>query len=98
MTTVKKYSTPATHTNAWIAQTWLSFAISVSATTLGIIYLPVDAWMKGYLGMGTLFSIGSTISLAKTIRDVEESKRITSRVDEAKLERLLAEYDPFKQA
>ncbi|MDX2097588.1 MAG: YiaA/YiaB family inner membrane protein [Leptolyngbyaceae cyanobacterium bins.59] len=93
----KKFDAPATHTHAWIAQTWISFVISVSATTLGIAYLPIDGWMKGYVGMGMLFSIGSTVSLSKTIRDVEESKRIISRVDEAKLERLLAEYDPFKK-
>jgi hypothetical protein len=93
---VKKYNTPVVHTSAWIAQTWISFVISLSATSLGILYLPVDIWMKGYLGMGMLFSVGSTISLSKTIRDVEESKRMMSRIDEAKLERLLAEYDPFK--
>lgn len=94
---LKKFDAPATHSNAWVAQTWLSFVISISATAIGIIYLPLDSWMKGYLGMGMLFSIGSTISLSKTVRDIEESKRIISRVDEAKLERLLAEYDPFKK-
>jgi len=47
--------------------------------------------------MGLAFSIGSTISLSKTIRDIHESQRILSRVDEAKLEKLLAEYDPFNK-
>jgi hypothetical protein len=47
--------------------------------------------------MGLMFSIGSTVSLSKTIRDQEEAKRMLSRIDEAKLERLLADYDPFKQ-
>lgn len=93
----KNVNTPVAHTTAWIAQTWLSFAIAVTATSIGILYMPVNAWMKGYLGMGMLFSVGSTISLSKTIRDVEESKRMMSRIDEAKLERLLAEYDPFKK-
>lgn len=92
----KNYNPNSTHTSAWIAQTWLSFVVAIGATTIGIIYMPVNGWLRGYLGMGLLFSIGSTISLSKTIRDVEESKRITSRIDEAKLERLLAEYDPFK--
>ncbi|MDB9528152.1 YiaA/YiaB family inner membrane protein [Oscillatoria sp. CS-180] len=93
--TAKKYDTPRTHTSAWIAQTWISFAIALSATATGIFYLPVNGWLKGYLGMGMLFSIGSTISLSKTVRDIEESKRITNRIDEAKLERLLADYDPY---
>lgn len=87
---------PTPHTNAWILQTWLSFILSVTAMAIGIFYLPVDAWIKGYLSMGTLFSIGSTISLAKTTRDIEESKRFLSRIDEAKLEKFLAEHDPFK--
>ncbi|HEY9879487.1 MAG TPA: YiaA/YiaB family inner membrane protein [Leptolyngbyaceae cyanobacterium] len=93
----KNINTPVVHTTAWITQTWLSFAIAVTATSIGILYMPVNAWMKGYLGMGMLFSVGSTISLSKTLRDVEESKRMLSRIDEAKLERLLAEYDPFKK-
>ncbi|MEM9484338.1 MAG: YiaA/YiaB family inner membrane protein [Cyanobacteria bacterium P01_F01_bin.116] len=96
-TTTKKFSAPSNHTTAWIAQTWLSFVVSISATGIGIFFLPADAWLKGYLGMGLLFSVGSTVSLSKTIRDQEEAKRMISRIDEAKLERLLAEYDPFKQ-
>ncbi len=93
----KKYITPTVHTSAWIAQTWISFTVSITATAIGIVYMPVNPWMKGYLGMGTLFSIGSTISLSKTIRDVEESKRVLSRLDEAKLEKLLAEHDPYNK-
>jgi hypothetical protein len=93
----KKYNAAPTHTQAWILQTWLSFILSTSATGIGIFYLPVDVWIKGYLGMGLIFTVGSTIGLAKTVRDIEESKRIISRVDEAKLERLLANYDPYKE-
>ena len=83
------------HSSAWIFQAWASFAISVTATTIGICYLPVDGWVKGYVGMGTIFTVASTFSVAKTTRDMHESKRIISRVDEAKLERILAEHDPF---
>ncbi|MBX2862891.1 MAG: hypothetical protein KTR27_04995 [Leptolyngbyaceae cyanobacterium MAG.088] len=96
-TAAKKFNAPTSHTTAWVVQTWLSFVISVSATAIGIGYLPADVWLKGYLGMGLMFSVGSTVSLSKTIRDQEEAKRMISRIDEAKLERLLAEYDPFKQ-
>ena len=94
-----KYTTTntPTHSSAWIFQAWASFVISISAMTIGIFYIPVNDWIKGYLAMGTLFSIGSTFSLSKTVRDVHESNRIWSRVDEAKLERILAEHDPFKR-
>lgn len=93
--TTTKFNTPATHTGAWILQTWLAFMLSISAMGIGIYLLPIDGWIKGYLSMGFVFSISSTISMAKTTRDIEESKRIVNRVDEAKLEKLLAEYDPF---
>jgi hypothetical protein len=85
------------HSNAWVAQTWISFTISLAATFGGIVYLPVDTWVKGYLGMGMLFSIGSTINLSKTTRDISESRRMLSRIDEAKMEKLLAENDPFNK-
>lgn len=93
----KKVTTNSTHTSAWIAQTYVAFLISISATLIGVFYMPGNAWLKGYMGMGVLFSVASTASLSKTVRDVEESKTMMSRIDEAKLERLLAEYDPFKQ-
>ena len=92
-----KFSAPQVHSSAWVFQTWVSFIVSSSAMTVGILYLPVDGWVKGYLGMGFLFSLGSTISLSKTVRDIHESNKVLSRVDEAKLEKLLAEYDPFKK-
>jgi hypothetical protein len=53
--------------------------------------------VKGYIGMGTIFTVASTLSVAKTTRDMHESKRIVSRVDEAKLERILTEHDPFNK-
>jgi hypothetical protein len=86
------------NTAAWIFQVWASFIISISATTIGIAYAPIaDGWVRGYLGMGLLFSVGSSLSVAKTTRDLHEAKKVISRIDEAKLERLLAEYDPFKK-
>ncbi len=89
-------NSPSTNTAAWIFQAWASFVISVSATTAGIIYLPVDGWVKGYMGMGLLFSIGSTMSLSKTVRDEHEAKKIAARIDEARVEKLLVEHHPLK--
>jgi hypothetical protein len=77
-------------------QTWLAFGISVSSLSLGIVFLPVDSWVKGYMGMGTLFALGSTASLSKTVRDLHEAKQVTARIDEAKVEKLLAEHHPLR--
>ncbi len=87
---------PPAHSGAWVMQTWLSFAISVAVTSIGIFYLPVDAWVKAFMAMGLLFTIGSTFSLAKTVRDMHEATRLTARIDEARVSKLIAEHDPLK--
>ncbi len=87
--------TPA-HSPGWLAQVWLSFAVSVGVTGMGIYFLPVDGWVKAFMGMGLLFTDGSTFSLAKTVRDQHESQRMTSRIDDARLSKLIAEHDPLK--
>ena len=73
---IQKHVSIQEHSSAWIAQTWISFILSISATSIGIIYLPVDVWTKGFMGMGLAFSIGSTISLTKTQRDIREGKKL----------------------
>jgi hypothetical protein len=87
---------PTTHSSAWAIQTWISFVLSVGVTALGVWFLPVDAWVKGFIAMGLLFSIGSTFSLAKTVRDQHESERLHKRIDEARVSQYLAEHDPLK--
>ena len=49
----------ASNTTAWKFQVWASFVLSSTITGLGVMYLPVDIWTKGFLGMGLLFTIGS---------------------------------------
>ena len=84
------------HSSAWVIQTWLSFVISLSATSIGILYLPVDVWIKGFMGMGLTFSVGSTISLTKTQRDIHEAKKLTIKIEEARVEKILTEHDNLK--
>lgn len=78
---------------AWIFQTWAAFILSISMTTVGIVNLPVNSWVKGFMGMGMAFSIGSTFSLAKTMRDLHETRKLVAKIDEAKVERLLSQHD-----
>ncbi len=46
--------------------------------------------------MGLAFSIGSTISLTKTQRDIHESTKLTSKIEEARVEKILTAHDTFK--
>ncbi len=86
------------HSGAWMAQVWISFLAAATVTGVGIWCLPVDAWMRAFLGMGLLFTVGSTFSLAKTLRDQFESESLRSRIDDARVSRLIAEHDPLKPA
>lgn len=86
----------APHSSAWVAQVWLSFVISVGVTGMGIWFMPAEPWVKAFMAMGVLFTVGSTFSLAKTVRDQHESQSIKQRIDDARVSRLIAEHDPLK--
>ncbi|GLW73191.1 hypothetical protein Kpho02_54900 [Kitasatospora phosalacinea] len=87
---------PHRTTSAYFLQAVASFAFATVALVLGIAYLPVSAWMRAFLAVGLLYEITSAFTLAKVIRDRQEEGAITSRVDQARLEKLLSEHDPFK--
>jgi hypothetical protein len=74
----------------------LSFAISLTAMGLALIYLPAAGWVRAFLALGLLFVVTSTITLSKVIRDRQELSEVTNRVDQARLDKLLVEHDPFK--
>ncbi|GMU58504.1 MAG: hypothetical protein IT380_08595 [Myxococcales bacterium] len=86
----------ANHSSAWVAQTWISFIVAFGVTAMGIWFLPIDGWMKAFLGMGLLFTVGSTFSLSKTVRDQHEADNLRKRIDDARVSRLIAEHDPLK--
>jgi hypothetical protein len=83
-------------TPAFFAQAVASFAVSIIALVVGIAWLPVDPWVRAFLGLGTLFTVSSAFTLAKCVRDRQEESSVVSRVDQARMEKLLAEHDPFK--
>ncbi|MFF0297820.1 YiaA/YiaB family inner membrane protein [Kitasatospora sp. NPDC004615] len=87
---------PHRTTAAYFAQAAVSFGLATAALSLGIAYLPVSAWMRAFLAVGLLYEITSAFTLAKVIRDRQDEGAITSRVDQARLDKLLAEHDPFK--
>lgn len=62
-------------TAAWTFFAWASFALAVLLMCLGIYYMSAQLWEKGYLVMGLFFTIGSTFTLSKSIRDRHENER-----------------------
>ncbi|MBL7498217.1 hypothetical protein I6A84_18325 [Frankia sp. CNm7] len=80
---------------AFFVQAILSFGVALGATLVAVAYMPVDGWMRGLMIVGLLYVVTSTFTLSKCVRDQQEASSVVSRVDQARLERLLAEYDPF---
>lgn len=62
-------------TSAWILQVWMAFAIAIFLMGLGIYFLPVDRWIRGFTAIGSLFVLASSFTLAKTIRDNAEAAK-----------------------
>ncbi|MFI5804189.1 YiaA/YiaB family inner membrane protein [Streptomyces sp. NPDC051561] len=85
------------NTGAFYGQAVASFAIALSAMVGGIVYLDVSGWIRAFLGIGLLYLTTSAFTLAKVIRDKQEAGQIVSRVDQARLEKILAEHDPFQK-
>ncbi len=83
-------------TNAYYVQAVLSFGLSLTAMTVAVIYLPAPGWVRAFLGLGLLYLVTSTITLSKVVRDRQELSVVTTRVDQARLDKLLAEHDPFR--
>lgn len=81
-------------TAAWLFQVWTSFALAFGTTAAGVFYLPVGLWIKAFMWMGLLFTVGSSFTLAKTIRDQHEAERLRNRVRDAKAEKFMRDYEP----
>ena len=84
-------------TSAFFAQAALSFGIALLGLVFAALYMPGDPWMRAFIAMTTLFLVSSSFTLAKVIRDNQEDQAIYSRLDQARVERILAEHDPFRE-
>lgn len=82
-------------TAAFQAQAAISFGLALLAVVLGVLYLDASAWVRAFLGLGVLYLVTSTFTLAKVVRDNDESAAVASRVDQARVDKILAEHDPF---
>lgn len=79
-------------TPAWRLQVVIAFAVAIILMTAGILNLPADTWVKGYLVIGLYFTVSSAFNLAKTLRDDYENDKLASQIAQAKTEKILREY------
>lgn len=77
---------------AWLFFVKISFSIALCGMVFGICVMPVDVWVRGYMVLGTLFLVGSTFTLSKTLRDEFEAAKLINQLAQARTEKLLQEY------
>ena len=83
----------SSNTAAWRILVWLMFLSAFGSTVLGVVFMPVEIWVKGYIGMGVLFTVGSSFTLAKTVRDDHEQSKVINRITAAKTEKILQDFE-----
>ncbi|MFF9196374.1 YiaA/YiaB family inner membrane protein [Streptomyces sp. NPDC014779] len=85
------------NTAAYYAQAVISFGLALAAVAIGVYQLDASAWVRAFLAISVLYLTTSAFTLAKVVRDRQEAGQIVSRVDQARLDKLLAEHDPFQK-
>lgn len=56
-------------TGAWRSQVWISFALAMLASGIGVVQLPGQEMDRAFLAVGFMFCLFACFALAKTIRD-----------------------------
>ena len=77
-------------------QSIASFGLSLTALAIGIAYLPVGSWIRAFPAVGLLYVVTSAFTPAECVRDMPDAGTVVRRVDQARLDKLPADHDPFK--
>ena len=85
------------NTNAFFMQAGISFGIALLTMIFAVLYLPGDPWIRAFLGLGVMYLTTSSFTLAKCVRDAQENQAVQARLDQARVERILSEHDPFRE-
>jgi hypothetical protein len=81
----------------WVFFVKVSFACAIGGMVFGIVMMEqLEVWLRGYLVLGTLFLVGSTFTLSKTMRDEFEASKLINKLAQARTEKLLKEYEQEK--
>jgi hypothetical protein len=75
--------------DSWTLFTVASFIVSASMMGGGIYFLEASFAAKGFYAMAAIMLVHTSISITKTLRDIDESKRMINKLEDAKTEKLL---------
>jgi len=78
---------------AWKMFTIVAFGVAACMQAGGIYFLEASFAAKGFYAMSAIMLVHTSITITKTLRDNEESKRMINRLEDAKTERLLMEVN-----
>ncbi|CAM2011077.1 YiaA/YiaB family inner membrane protein [Acanthopleuribacter pedis] len=81
------------NSQGWVFFVKAAFVLSLVAMGVATVFLPVTVWIKGYLAMGSLMMVTTSIMLSKTMRDEFEAKKLLNRINEARTEQFLKDVD-----
>lgn len=79
------------NTKSFYNMAWIAFALSFIGMFVGVFYMEGSMELKGFLVMSYLFSVTSCFTLAKVVRDKDESEKFINKVETARTEKLLNE-------
>ncbi|WP_237155594.1 YiaA/YiaB family inner membrane protein [Oryzibacter oryziterrae] len=63
------------HSTAWVNFSYAAFTAAAAMVSAGILFLPLDWWVRGYFAMGIVMLVQSTVTLSKTLRDNDEASQ-----------------------
>ena len=81
------------HSSSWVGFSYISFGSAAFMLALGLYMMPLDLWGKGYLAMGILMLVQTTVNITKTLRDNAESEKLIRNVEDARTEKLLVKFN-----
>ncbi|CAM2011078.1 YiaA/YiaB family inner membrane protein [Acanthopleuribacter pedis] len=81
------------NSQGWVFFVKAAFFLSLVAMSTAILFLPTTVWIKGYLAMGSLMVVTTSIMLSKTMRDEFEARKLVNRLNEARTEQFLKDVD-----
>jgi hypothetical protein len=61
-------------TSAYYYQAVASFTVAMFVVIIGVLTLPLPAWTRAFMALGTLFLVSSSFTLAKCVRDRQETE------------------------
>jgi hypothetical protein len=61
-------------TQGWVIVVWVAFAAAIALTAWGMWRMNIDVWQKRYMLVSWLFLVSATFTVAKTVRDKQETE------------------------